>query len=173
ASTPHCGGVGLHVCCAVECPEGGRRRGERAAGRVLSPTHSPRLTRPGMYAATQEYWVVSATFRNNASFFEPGTGLVAARITEPKQTLVHEIDLSYVTLPWSSRLRHGAAFREAFGDRVGYRYSESEDRGIFWSNDPGRSIGAMARSLGLLETATEQQARARDAQDRLRGGPAR
>jgi hypothetical protein len=31
----------------------------------------------------------------------------------------------------------------------------------------------MARSLNLLETATEQQARAREAQDRLRGGPAR
>ena len=140
---------------------------------MLYPTQSPQLTRPGMYAATHEYWVVSATFRNNASFFEPGTGLVAAQITEPKQTLVHEIDLSYIILPWSSRLRNGAAFREAFGDRVGYRYSESEDRGIFWSNDPGRPIGQMARSLGLLETATEQQSRARDAQDRLRGGPAR
>ena len=108
----------------------------------------------------------------NASIFEPGTGLVAARITEPKRTLVHEIDLNYLILPWSSRLRNGAAFREAFGDRVGYRYSESEDRGVFWSNDPKRSIGEMARSLGLLETTTEQQARARDAQDRLRGGPA-
>ena len=70
-------------------------------------------------------------------------------------------------------MRHGAAFREAFGDRVGYRYSESEDRGIFWSNDPGRPIGEMARSLGLLESPTEQEARAREAQDRLRGGPAR
>jgi hypothetical protein len=62
---------------------------------------------------------------------------------------------------------------EAFGDRVGYRYSESEDRGIFWSNDRGRSIGEMARSLGLLESATEKLARARLAQDSLRGGPAR
>ena len=70
-------------------------------------------------------------------------------------------------------MRNGAAFREAFGDRVGYHYSESEDRGVFWSNDPNRSIGEMARSLNLLETATEQQARARDAQDHLRGGPAR
>ena len=118
---------------------------------MLFPTQSPQLTRPGMYAATHEYWVVSSTFRNNASVFEPGTGLVAARIAEPKQTLVHEIDLSYIILPWSSRLRNGAAFREAFGDWVGYRYSESEDRGVFWSNDPNRSIGEMARSLGLLE----------------------
>ena len=126
-----------------------------------------------MYAAIHGFWVVSSTFRNNASIFEPGTGLVAARIAEPKRTLVHEIDLSYVILPWTSRLRNGEAFREAFGNRVGYRYSETEDRGVFWSNDPRRSIGDMARSLGLLETTTEQHARARDAQDRLRGGPAR
>jgi predicted amidohydrolase len=167
------GRVGLQICYDVEYPEGWRRLAERGAELVLYPTASPQLTRPGMYAATHEYWVVSATFRNNASFFEPGTGRVAAQITEPKQTLVHEIDLSYVILPWSSRLRNGEAFREAFGDRAGYRYSESEDRGIFWSNDRGRSIGEMARSLGLLESATEKQARARDAQDSLRGGPAR
>ena len=167
------GRVGVQICYDIEYPEGWRRLAEKGAELVLYPTQSPQLTRPGMYAATHEYWVVSSTFRNNASFFEPGTGLVAAQITEPKQTLVHEIDLSYIILPWSSRLRNGEAFREAFGDRVGYRYSQSEDRGIFWSNDPGRSIGEMARSLGLLETATEQQTRARDAQDRLRGGPAR
>ncbi len=167
------GRVGVQICYDVEYPEGWRRLAERGAELVLYPTQSPQLTRPGMYAATHEYWVVSSTFRNNASVFEPGTGLVAARISEPKRTLVHEIDLSYLILPWSSRLRNGAAFREAFGDRVGFRYSESEDRGVFWSNDPNRSIGEMARSLGLLETATEQQARARDAQDRLRGGPSR
>jgi predicted amidohydrolase len=167
------GRVGVQICYDIEYPEGWRRLADQGAELVLFPTQSPQLTRPGMYAATHEYWVVSSTFRNNASVFEPGTGLVAARITEPKQTLVHEIDLSYLILPWSSRLKNGAAFREAFRDRVGYRYSESEDRGVFWSNDPHQSIGEMARSLGLLETATEQQRRAGEAQDRLRGGPAR
>jgi predicted amidohydrolase/acetyl esterase/lipase len=167
------GRVGLQICYDIEYPEGWRRLAEKGAELVLYPTASPQLTRPGTYAATHEYWVVSATFRNNASFFEPGTGLVAAQITEPKQFLVHEIDLSYLILPWSTRLRNGKAFREAFGDRVGYRYSESEDRGIFWSNDPGQPIGQMARSLGLLETAVEQQSKAKAAQDRLRGGPAR
>jgi predicted amidohydrolase/dienelactone hydrolase len=167
------GRVGVQICYDIEYPEGWRRLAEKGAEPVLYPTQSPQLTRPGVYAATHEYWVVSATFRNNASFFEPGTGLVAAQITDPKQTLVHEIDLSYIILPWSSRLRNGEAFREAFGDRVGYRYSQSEDRGIFWSNDPGRPIGKMARSLGLLETTTERETRARDAQDRLRGGPVR
>jgi predicted amidohydrolase/acetyl esterase/lipase len=167
------GRIGVQICYDIEYPEGWRRLAEKGAELVLYPTQSPQLTRPGTYAASHEYWIVSSTFRNNASFFEPGTGLVAAQITEPKQTLVHEIDFSYIILPWSSRLRNGEAFRQAFGDRVGYRYSESEDRGVFWSNDPNRTIGQMARSLGLLETTTEQQARAREAQDRLRGGAAR
>lgn len=167
------GRIGLQICYDVEYPEGWRRLAEKGAELVLFPTQSPQLTRPAMYAATCEYWVVSATFRNNASVFTPGTGLVAAQITEPEQTLVHEIDLSYLILPWSSRLRNGQAFREAFGDRVGYHYSESEDRGVFWSNDATRTIGDMARTLGLDATTTAEQSRAREAQDRLRGRPAR
>ncbi len=167
------GRVGIQICYDVEYPEGWRRLAEQGAELVLYPTQSPQLTRPGMYAATHEYWVVSSTFRDNASIFEPGTGLVAAQIKEPRRTLVHEIDLSYLILPWTEALRNGHAFREAFKDRVGCRYSESEDRGVFWSNDAKMTIGQMARSLGLLETPTEQQARARKAQDRLRGGPAR
>ncbi len=166
------GRVGVQICYDIEFPEGWRRLAEQGAELVLYPTQSPQLTRPGMYAATHEYWVVSSTFRNNASFFEPGTGLVAAQIKEPRQTLVHEIDLSYVILPWSPQLRNGAAFRDAFGERIGYRYSESEDRGIFWSNDANMTIGQMARSLGLLETPAQQHLRAHEAQDRVRGGPA-
>ena len=161
------GRVGVQICYDIEYPEGWRRLAEKGAELVLYPTQSPQLTRPGMYAAAHEYWVVSATFRHNASFFEPGTGLVAAQITEPKQILVHEIDLSYIILSWSPGLRNGEAFREAFRDRVGYRYSRSEDRGVFWSNDPGRPIGQMARSWGFVETAIEQHARAKGAQDSL------
>jgi predicted amidohydrolase len=166
------GRVGVQICYDIEYPEGWRRLAEKGAELVLFPTQSPQLTRPGMYAARHEYWVVSSTFRNNASFFEPATGLVAAQITEPRQTLVHEIDLSYLILPWSSRLRNGAAFREAYGDRVGFRYSESEDRGVFWSNDAETTIGQMARKLRLSESPAEQQRRARAAQDRVRGGGA-
>lgn len=167
------GRVGIQICYDVNFPDGWQRLKEKGAELVLFPTQSPQLTRPAVYAATHEYWVVSSTFRHNASVFEPGTGLVVAQIREPKSTLVHEIDLSYAILPWSTKLRNGEAFREAFGERVGYRYSESEDRGVFWSNDPQATIGEMAATLGLLDSATEQQERAREAQDRLRGGIAR
>jgi predicted amidohydrolase len=166
------GRVGIQICYDIEFPEGWRRLAEGGAELVLFPTQSPQRTRPAMYAAMHEYWVVSSTFRNNASIFEPGTGRVVAEIVEPRQSLVHEIDLSYLILPWSARLRNGAAFREAYGDRVGISYSESEDRGVFWSNDSAMTIGQMARQLGLSETPTQQHLRALHAQDRLRGGPA-
>jgi predicted amidohydrolase len=166
------GRVGLQICYDVEYPEGWRRLANQGVELVLYPTQSPQLTRTAMYAAMHEYWVVSSTFRNNASFFEPGTGLVAAQIREPHQTLVHELDLSFLILPWSSELQNGKAFRDKFGDRVGFRYSESEDRGVFWSNDPARTIGQMADSLGLLDQTSEQQARARRMQDKARGGEA-
>ena len=166
------GRVGIQICYDVEFPEGWRRLAAKGAEVIFYPTQSPQLTRTSMYAAMHEYWVVSSTFRNNASFFEPGTGLIAAQIKEPKQSLVHEIDLSYVILPWSSALRNGEAFLSKYGNRVGYRYSESEDRGVFWSNDPEMTIGQMASSIGLLDTATLQQARARQSQVRVRGGEA-
>jgi predicted amidohydrolase len=166
------GRVGVQICYDIEFPEGWKRLGDQGAEVVLWATQSPQYTRPAMYAATREYWVASSTFRSHASFFEPGTGLVAATIHEPDRTLVHEVDLSYLILPWTDRLRDGQAFREVFGDRVGFRYSETEDRGVFWSNDPNMTIQQMARQLGLDESSNSQQARARAAQDQIRGGPA-
>jgi hypothetical protein len=43
--------------------------------------------------------------------------------TPPDQNiLVQEIDLSYAILPWSTTLKNGQALRQAYGDKVGYRY---------------------------------------------------
>ena len=69
--------------------------------------------------------------------------------------LVQQLDLSYAILPWSPQLHNGAALKEKYGDRVGFRYYEDEDRGIFWSNDPQVPIGEMIRSLNLGETDQE------------------
>ena len=167
------GRVGVQICYDIEYPEGWRRLAEKGAELCSTPLNphsslAPACTPPPTNTGSSP--PRSGTTRRSSSL---GRGSSPPRSPSRSETLVQEIDLSYLILPWSSRLRNGEAFREAFGDRVGYRYSESEDRGIFWSNDPGRSIGQMARSLGLLETPAEQQARARDAQDRLRGGPAR
>ncbi len=73
----------------------------------------------------------------------------------PEQILVEELDLSYAILPWSSKLRNGKALKEKYGDRIGFRYYEDEDCGIFWSNDRQVPVRQMVRALGLDE-AEEQ-----------------
>jgi len=52
---------------------------------------------------------------------------------------------------------------------VGFRYSETEDGGIFWSNDPQVPIGTMVRELGL-SVGDEKVRRDRALQDAARGG---
>ena len=48
-----------------------------------------------------------------------------------------------------------AALREKYGDRVGCHYSEAEDRGLFWSNDPRMPIGQMVRQTQTGEGGHE------------------
>jgi hypothetical protein len=95
-------------------------------------------------------YIISSTWRNNASVFEP-TGKIPAQLLPPNRTLVHELDLSYAILPWHPKLQKGATLRKKYGDSVGFRYYEDEDCGIFWSNDPKLPIAEMARSIGVLE----------------------
>ena len=64
---------------------------------------------------------------------------------------MHELDLSYAILPWQPKLQKGEALRKKYGDKVGFRYYEDEDCGIFWSNDPQIPVAEMARSIGVLE----------------------
>ena len=105
---------------------------------------------------------------NNASLFAP-TGLTAGRIEQPEKILVRRIDLSYALLPWQPALRNGKALSEKYGERVGYSYSEAEDGGIFWSNDPAMPIARMVRELDL-EGEGAAVDRSRKLQDLVRGG---
>ncbi|HEV2383381.1 MAG TPA: hypothetical protein VG206_26765 [Terriglobia bacterium] len=69
--------------------------------------------------------------------------------------LVQELDLSYAVVPYSRALKRGAALTQAYGDRVGYRYYQDEECGIFWSNDPHTTIHKMLDKLGLDEIQDE------------------
>ena len=51
---------------------------------------------------------------------------------------------------------------------MGYHYEHEQDFGMFWSNDPQTTIGAMIASLGL-EEFDAQVARNRRLQDAARG----
>lgn len=102
-------------------------------------------------------YIVSSTWRNNATIFEP-TGKITAQIREPEKILVEEIDLSYVILPWAPQLRNGETLKEKFGDKIGFRYYEDEDCGIFWSNDATISVEKMVEEIGLKDWSKEKKA---------------
>lgn len=153
------GKLGIQICYDMEFGEGWAELARRGAELIAWPTQSPQTGQPASRARAQRCYIVSSTWRHNASIFEP-TGKIAAQIKPPQSILVHQLDLSYALLPWSAKLRNGQALREAYGDKVGFHYYEDEDCGIFWANDPKLTIGEMVRSLGLLELE-EEMARVR------------
>ena len=136
----------------MEYDYGWRELERQGADLVVWPSASPQTGMPAARARRYGYYIVSSPPRNNASVFEP-TGKITAQIRPPESVLVQEIDLSYAILPWSEALQNGAALKAKYGDKVGFRYYEDEDHGIFWSNDPQVSIGKMVRESGFAEAA--------------------
>jgi predicted amidohydrolase len=141
------GKLGVQICWDVQFEEGWQALADRGAEIVAWPTASPASVLPSARAARHRYFVVSSTWRNNATVYEP-TGMVAARIEDPARVLVHQLDLSHAILGWSNFLENGEALRKKYGAKVGFHYSPREDMGLFWSNDPATTIAAMVRSIG-------------------------
>jgi predicted amidohydrolase len=148
------GKLGIQICYDMEFAYGWTELARKGAELIAWPTQSPQTSQPAFRAKANRCYIVSSTWRHNASIFEP-TGKIAAQINPPQSILVHELDLSYALLPWSSKLRNGQALRQAYDDRVGFHYYEDEDCGIFWSNDPRITIGEMVRTIGVLELEDE------------------
>src|SRR5947207_2930058 len=153
------GKLGIQICYDMDFDDGWTELARRGAELIAWPTQSPQTSQPAARARQGRCYIVSSTWRHNASIFEP-TGKLTAQIKPPDSVLVHEIDLSYALLPWSSKLQNGEALRKAYGDKVGFHYYEDEDCGIFWSNDPKITIGQMVQSIGVLELE-EEMARVR------------
>jgi len=141
------GYLGVEICWDIQFDDGWDALARNGAEIVAWPTASPATALPAARALQHRYYVVSSTWRDNATIFEP-TGMVAAQIVPPERILVHQIDLSYGILGWSSFLHNGQALKDKFGDKVGFHYSTREDMGLFWSNDSAKTIGAMIRSIG-------------------------
>lgn len=154
------GKLGIQICYDMEFNRGWQELARKGAELVAWPTQSPQTAQPAARAKEQPCYIVSSTWRNNASIFEP-TGKIIAQVRPPENLLVQELDLSYAILPWSSKLRRGKAFEEKYGDKGGYRFYDDEDCGMFWSNDPRMPVGQMVREMGLLE-ADEEYALVRD-----------
>jgi predicted amidohydrolase len=144
------GKLGIQICWDVVFDEGWQALADKGAEIVAWPSQSPATVLTATRACRHRLFIVSSCWRNNATIYEP-TGFVAARLETLNEVLVHELDLSYALLGWSSRLQNGKAFTDKYGDRAGYHYDSREDLGMFWSNDRNTTIGSMVESLGLEE----------------------
>ena len=162
------GKVACQICYDMAYDEGWEVLARKAAELVIWPSQWPGQINPAARALRHEYYVLSSTWRTNASLIDP-TGHVIREIRRDG-VFVEQIDLEYVILHWHAALRSGKAFDEAYGERAGYRYDQAEDTGIFWSNDPARPIMEMIRELELTPKG-EQLERSRVAQEKARGGP--
>lgn len=163
------GKIGIQICYDMDFDSGWRELSRRGAELVAWPSQSPQTSQPGARAREGHFYIVSSTWRNNASVFEPTGKIVsqikwngpeglaeAGKLTAPAiNILVQELDLSYALLGWARALKNGEGLRARFGNKVGYRYYEDEDCGMFWSNDPHMTIRQMYTSLGLEELQDE------------------
>ena len=162
------GRLGIQICFDLLYDDGWQALAARGAEIVALPSANPSAVRPALHALRHGYYVVSATPRDRAAVYNP-VGVIEAEVNQVG-VLVHEIDLSYAILHWEAVLEEGEALRRKFGDKVGFRYTRSEDAGVFWSNDPATTIGLMIGSLGLVECGANAE-RVRLLQERARGGP--
>jgi hypothetical protein len=144
------GRLGILICWDMAYEDAWDALAAGGAEIVALPSASPQNVRPMAQALRHRYYVVTSAPRDNASVFDP-IGRTVAQVTTAPAVLVRQVDLSYAILHWSETLREGRALTERFGAKVGYDYSEREDTGVFWSNDPQLTIGAMIRELGLRE----------------------
>lgn len=165
------GKLGIQICYDMEFDYGWGELARQGAELVAWPSQSPQTSQPAFRAKHNHYYIVSSTWHNNASIFEP-TGKIVSQVTWPMSDdkvkvgninppddniLVQELDLSYAIIPYSRALKRGEGLQKSYGDKVGYRYYQDEECGMFWSNDPHLTIRQMLRSMGLDEAQEEYQ----------------
>ncbi|HVZ63565.1 MAG TPA: carbon-nitrogen hydrolase family protein [Lacunisphaera sp.] len=151
------GQLGILICWDMAYEDAWDRLAASGAEIVALPSASPQTLRPSAEALRHHYYVVTSTPKDNATVFDP-IGRTIAQVTNRPGVLVHQLDLAYAILHWSENLHNGQALTERFGDKVGYLYSDREDTGVFWSNDPHTAIGQMIQALGLREMPVQVEA---------------
>lgn len=142
------GRLGIQICFDMDFDDGWELLKKKGAEIVAWPTESPQSIRPGWRALVGDFYIVSSTTRKNAGIFSP-VGILIDHIRGDEGVLVREVDLSYGRLNFSHSLREGEAVREKWGEKVGFVYSDTEDMGLFWSNDESLSIGEMLEEMNL------------------------
>jgi len=158
------GRIGVQICFDVNFEDGWAALAEQGAELIAWPSMSAATVLPRRWSQRFGYYILGSNNSHNASLYEPD-GVIAQQIREPEEFLLREVDLSWMLLPWSFALKNGRIFDERFPGKVGYHYECNEDVGLFWSDDPERSIGSMTDELGLesLPAWLERNVRITDA----------
>jgi predicted amidohydrolase len=91
------GKLGIQICWDIQFDNGWAALAEKGTEIVAWPTASPSTAQPTSRAAHHRYYVVSSTWREDATVFE-STGLLAAQVETPGKVLVHQLELSYAVL---------------------------------------------------------------------------
>ena len=117
------GKLGIQICYDMEFDYGWNELARKGAELIAWPTQSPQTSQPAFRAMQNRCYIISSTWRNNASVFEP-TGKIPAQLLPPNRTLVHELDLSYAILPWHPKLQKGETLRKKYGDAGRKRVAE-------------------------------------------------
>jgi len=164
------GKVGLQICFDMWYDDGWETLARKGAELVIWSTASPQILGAQCRAHRHHYYLLSSTWRNNVSLVDPTGTVIAQNKAGPAGLIVEQIDLSYALLAWQPKLDNGHAFTAKYGKKAGFRYSEAEDGGIFWSNDPAIPVMRMVRELGLELPAASTE-RNRLLQNKVRGGP--
>lgn len=147
--------IGVLICWDMGFEEVPAAYASQGAELILWPTMSPQTLMPRETCQRYGFYLASATPRDNASILDP-LGHIVAQTTAKDSVVCYEIDFDYRILNSQPGLEEGKALKDAFGDRVGFRYSTTEDGGIFWSNDPAMPIGQMLEQAQLI-SADEQR----------------
>ena len=98
------GKIGIQICFDYMHAEGWRTLAAKGAELIVHPSQSPSVSTNAARAVTNRVYVVSSTWRDNATMSDP-LGMPVAQIKPPQEILVHQIDLEYRLLPWDGKLR--------------------------------------------------------------------
>ena len=164
------GTLGMQICFDINFDDGWDTLARKGAELVIWSTQSPGIISAQARAHKNHCYLLSSTWRNNITLVDPTGHVVAQETKGPSSILVEQIDLSYALIGWQPKLGNGKAFTDKYGKAAGFRYSEAEDGGIFWSNDANIPVMKMVRELGM-ELPDVSVERNKKLQDKLRGGP--
>ena len=142
------GQVGIQICGDVHYDDGWRALKRGGAELVLQIAQPATPLEIALRARAHRYYILSATWRDQAGLFSPTGHTLAELRGGGPQVMTAEIDLSWALVGWQPTLGNGQAFTDRYGDGAGYRYWPEDDCGLFWSNDPQTPIKRMLRDLG-------------------------